>query len=133
VQAEEAAVKTALRGNTAPLAALLRDENAHWLKPETRELVDQFMTGARDPKTGRRKGKDGRPKMTMAARLAANPIHQAAGDARLIQQELRKLYPEQKVAIVRKFTRAFVAERAGITVEKLNGYLARARHSPQRI
>jgi hypothetical protein len=92
----------------------------------------EFMTGARNPKTGRRKAR-GRPPMTVDAKLAANPMHRAGRDALLVIADLRRLYPEVPSAEVRTRVIRIFAEWAGITDEALRHYLDRSRNDPHRL
>jgi hypothetical protein len=54
--AEKDAVEAAQRGDLAALIKILRGPHRDWLQPETVELMIEFMTGKRNPQTGRRRG-----------------------------------------------------------------------------
>jgi hypothetical protein len=131
--AERTAVEAALRGEPLPLGELLRSENQEWLEPETRELMIEFITGERNPRTGKRKGEPGARKMTADERWEASPIHRAAGEVRLLKRQFRRLYPSQSSAAVRERSVQIAAGRAGITPESLRAHLNRSRNAPHRI
>jgi hypothetical protein len=130
---EDAAIKAALHGDIAPLAALLLSEDECWMEPSTRELMAEFMTGDRNPQTGRRKAGRGRPKMTREERLKINPIHRAADEVAVLRQRLRQLYPMQSVTTVRKRAIDLAAKRTGVASEKLRRHLRRAKNDRRRI
>jgi hypothetical protein len=103
---EKDACEAALRGDMVPLANLLYP--AHplnsglfggpiraTLTPATWGLVVQFLTGQRNLKTGRLRGKPGAPKMSEQKRRANSPTHDAAELVPVIEAILRWLYPEQ--------------------------------------
>jgi hypothetical protein len=129
VFAEKAAVEVAKRGHLAALVELLRGEHRDWLQPDTVELMIEFMTGKRNPQTGRRKGerKVGASKMTQEERLAHNPIHGAAIEFGVIRNLLKRLYPAEPPRKISKRARELAAKRAGVTVEQLYGYHRRPR------
>jgi hypothetical protein len=126
---EKAAVKAAERGDLTVLIEILRGPHRDWLQPDTVELVIEFMTGARNPQTGRRKGEGhvGASRMTREQREAKNPIHGAAIEFDAIRKLLERLYPAEPQRKVRKRARELAAERAGVTDGQLYDYLRRAR------
>jgi hypothetical protein len=123
---EKAALEAAKRGELAGLVDLLLGPHRDWLQPETIELVIEFMTGKRNPQTGRRKGegKVGASKMTHEQRLAKNPIHAAAIEFDAIQELLERLYP---VEPVRDRAIVLAAARGHVDPEQLRTYLNRPR------
>ena len=125
-KAERDAVEAAERGDTAPLAALLRGENLDWLSSETRELIARLMAGKPEP--GR-----GRPKMPPAERFAGNPIHAAAAEVQILQRDLQKFYPDRAAPAVRARALELAARRSGVDEEQLRTYCRRSRSSPQRL
>jgi hypothetical protein len=128
--AEEGAVEAAYRGDIVPLTELLRDPHRNWLLPSTVELVVEFMTGKRNPQTGKPKGAVGRRKMTSEQRLAVTPIHRAAFDFRAIQGVLREHYPSERV---RERALELAAGRAKVEPENLRRYLGRSRRDRRRL
>ena len=125
-KAERDAVEAAERGDTAPLAALLRGENIDWLSSETRELIARLMAGKPEPKVGR-------PKMSVAERLKSSQVHVAAIEAQVIRHGLQELYPEQAISTVRARALELAAERTGVDPEKLRQHLNRARSDRHRL
>jgi hypothetical protein len=128
---EEAAIKAALDGDIAPLAALLLSEDECWMEPSTRQLMAEFMTGARNPKTG--KAGPGRPKMTPEERRKINPIHRAADEVAVLQHRLHELYPTQKVTSVRERAIDLAVKRTGVPSGRLRQHLRRAKNDRRRI
>jgi hypothetical protein len=136
--AEKDAVKAALRGDVAPLAKLLLDENWQRLQPETRKVMSEIMLGKRRRKLmsevmlGKRQstGRSGRPEMTSEERMAANPIHRAEANADVLKSRLRKLYPGIARAAVRERAMEIVAKRTGVSLEALRRQLNRSRKDP---
>jgi len=126
---EKAAVDDARRGELAALVELLRGEHRDWLQPETVELVVEFMTGVRNPQTGRRKGegKVGRTKMTQEEKEARNPLFNAAAEFGAIKQLLKEHYPSEPSSEIRKRAFELAVERASVEPERLGDYLKRAR------
>jgi hypothetical protein len=126
---EKAAVDDARRGELAALVELLRGEHRDWLQPETVELVVEFMTGVRNPQTGRRKGegKVGRTKMTQEEKEAKNPLHNAAAEFRIIKRLLREHYPSEPYSEIRERALELAAQRASVEPERLDDYFKRAR------
>jgi hypothetical protein len=125
---EEAAIKAALHGDIAPLS-----EDECWMEPSTRKLMAEFMTGDRNPQTGRRKAGRGRPKMTREERWKINPIHRAADEVAVLRQQLRQLYPMQSVTTVRERAIDLAAKRTGVASEKLRRHLRRPKNDRRRI
>jgi len=123
--AEKAACEAARRGDLAPLVAILRSEGG--LHPDTIELVIEFMTGARNPQTGKPRGERGKRRMTTEQREAKNPIHGAAIEFAAIEGLLKQHYPAQSKAAIRERAMDIAAKRAEVTSEKLRGYLNRPR------
>jgi DNA-binding phage protein len=126
--AEKDAVKAALRGDVAPLAKLLLDENWQRLQPETRKVMSEIMLGKRQST-----GRSGRPEMTSEERMAANPIHRAEANADVLKSRLRKLYPGIARAAVRERAMEIVAKRTGVSLEALRRQLNRSRKDLHRI
>jgi hypothetical protein len=126
---EEAAVEAAKRGELVALVDLLRGPHRDWLHPETVELVIEFMTGVRNPQTGRRKGegKIGRSKMTQEEKEARNPLFNAEAEFGVIRQFLREHYPSEPYSEIRKRAFELAVERASVEPERLGDYLKRAR------
>jgi hypothetical protein len=124
--AEATAVKAALRGDVAPLARLLLDENWQWLQPETRKLMSEILLGKRIRSVGH-------PKMTAEERRATNPIHRAADEANILKSRLQKLYPGIARAAVRERAMEIVAKRTGVSLEALRRQLRRSSKDPHRI
>jgi hypothetical protein len=126
---ENAAVEAAKRGDLVALIELLRGPHLDWLQPETVELVIEFMTGKRNPQTGRRRGegKVGASEMTPEEKAAKNPLRSAAAEFDLIRGLLRKLYPAESRRAIRKHAFELAAERASVKPERLDNYLNRAR------
>lgn len=137
--AEKSAVAVAYRGDIVPLTELLRDPHRNWLLPNTVELVVEFMTGKRNPQTGRPKGKPkgkgavGRRKMTSEQRLAANPIHRAAFEATVLKQELRQRYRSQKAAEVRERALELAAKRNNVELGRLRRHLKLSKNDRRRL
>jgi hypothetical protein len=129
LKTEEAAVEAAKRGKLVALVELLRGEHRDWLQPETVELVVEFMTGVRNPQTGRRKGegKVGRTKMAQEEKEARNPLFNAAAEFGAIKQLLREHYPSEPYSERRKRAFELAVERASVEPERLHNYLGRAR------
>jgi hypothetical protein len=124
---EEAAVEAARRGELVALVDLLRGPHRDWLQPETVELVVEFMTGVRNPQTGRRKGGGaGRSKMTPEER-EAKPKRIAAAEFDTIKRLLREHYPSEPSSEIRKRAFELAVERASVEPERLGDYLKRAR------
>jgi hypothetical protein len=121
--AETDAVKAALRGDVAPLAKLLLDENWQWLDPDTRKVMSEAMLGK----------SAGRPKMTSEKRAATTPIHRAEYEALILQSRLPKVYPEIPRAAVRERAKEIAAKRTGVPLEALRRQLNRSSKDPHRI
>lgn len=126
---ERDAIEAAKRGELAALLELLRGPHRDQLQPETVELVVEFMTGVRNPQTGRRKGegKVGRSKMTQEEKEAENPLHNAAAEFRIIKRLLREHYPSEPYSEIRERALELAAQRASVEPERLDDYLKRAR------
>jgi hypothetical protein len=126
---EKAAVEAAKRGDLVALVNLLRGPHRDWLQPETVELVIEFMTGERNPRTGRRKGERqvGASKMTTEEKAAKNPLLNAAAEFNVIKRLLREHYPSEPYSEIRKRALKLAAERASIEPERLGDYIRRAR------
>jgi ribosomal protein L29 len=125
---EEVAVDAAQRGELAALIELLRGPHRDWLQPDTVELMIEFMTGKRNPQTGRRRGEGaGRSKMTPEEKEAKNPLRNAAAEFDTIKRLLRKHYPSERYSKIRERALELAAERASVEPEQLENYLGRAR------
>jgi hypothetical protein len=127
---ERDAVEAAKRGELVALVGLVRGPYRDQLQPETVELMIEFMTGVRNPQTGRRKGerKVGRGRMTEEEREARNPLYNAAAEFRVIKRLLREhYYPSEPYSEIRKRALELAAERANVEPERLDDYLGRAR------
>jgi hypothetical protein len=144
---ERDAVAAAERGDIGPLADLLRPEhplNEHPLfggnpirshfSAMTWTLVADFLTGERNPRTGRLKGKPGRSKMTAEERRAMNPVHDAADMVPVIADILLLHYPEQTPAQIRDRALSIAAGMKGVkSAETVNFHLNRAKNDRRRI
>ena len=131
---EEGAVAAALRGDTEPLAELLRprvnppefelpDEvnpAIKTLSPATWSIIADLVTGKLNPRTGRGKGQPGRPRMSREERRARNPIHDAADEFLVIKSILRHHYPRQSVAQINLRAEKIAQDRARIATSVLN-------------
>jgi hypothetical protein len=123
--AEKDLVKAALRGDVAPLAKLLLDENWQWLQPETRKVMSEVMLGKRL--------RVGRPAMTSEERAATTPIHRAEYEALILKSRLPKLYPGIPRAAVRERAMEIAVKRTGVSLEALRRQLNRSRKDSHRI
>jgi hypothetical protein len=144
---ERDAVAAAERGEIRPLADLLRPEhpfNEHplfggdpirsKLSATTWTLVADFLTGERNPRTGRLKGKPGRPKMTAEERRAMNPVHDAADMVPEIADILRRFYPEQTPAQIHGRALSIAAGMKRVkSAETVKLHLNRAKNDRRRI
>jgi hypothetical protein len=98
---EQAAVEQALRGDLKSLGFLLRvrlgleGDLRIDLSPETCHLILDFFWGRRSHKSGRPKGKKGRPKMSPAERRKRTRTHDAADFVPVIEYVLRHAYFER--------------------------------------
>jgi hypothetical protein len=133
---EQDAVAAAERGEIGPLADLLRPEHPMNMYPlfggnpirshfsaTTWTLVADLLTGERNPRTGRLKGKPGRPKMTAEERRAPH-----------IADILRELYPEQTPAQIHDRALSIAAGMRGVkSAETVKFHLNRARNDRRRI
>jgi hypothetical protein len=100
---EEQAIEAAMRGNTDKLVDLIKAERLeleatpdHALKltPATLRLVEEFISGKRNLKTGKEKGKPGRAKMSRDERANRTPTHNAAKYyVPAAERVLRREYP----------------------------------------
>ena len=140
----QAAVETAERGGgVADLAALLRSDyplnkgpyNIRGaLTPAILDLMSDFLTGARNPRTGKPKGQRGAPKKSEEERREQNPVHDAADEFPIIRSFVKRLWPEQKEADVRERASTFAAARNGVKdVETLSTHLNRPKNDRRRI
>jgi hypothetical protein len=102
------------------------------MEPSTRKLMAEFMTGDRNPQTGRKAGR-GRPKMTREERRKINPIHRAADEVAVLRQRLHQLYPMQSAITVRKRAIDLAAKRTGAALETLRRHLRRPKNDRRRI
>jgi hypothetical protein len=94
---EEQAVEAAMRGKLDKLANLI--ESGVPVAPATRRLAAEFLSGRRNPKTGKPKGVSGRAKMSKDERAARTPTHNAAkyyvpAVERVLRREYSGLTPE---------------------------------------
>jgi hypothetical protein len=121
--AETDAVNAGLRGDVAPLAKLLLDENWQWLDPETRKVMSEAMLGK----------SAGRPKMTSEKRATTTPIHRAEDEALTLKSRLPEFYPGIPRAAVRERAMEIAAKRTGVPLEALRRQLNRSRKDPHRI
>jgi hypothetical protein len=130
---EREAVAAFKRGNVKPLAALLRPDHPmnkypikgrtliSTLAPSTWQLISDLLAG-------RRKGKRGRPRKTEEERRAINPVHDATDAVVVIEQILRKHYPEQDKQQIRDRALQIVEHRSGISQNTLAARLKRSKH-----
>jgi len=110
-KAERAAVAAFHRGDRKPLQALVWSSYySGWLDPSAHALL------------GKRK-----------KRIRKHPNHDAAREAGVIRQFLRRLYPQVRPAEVRARAIAIAAERAHVDVASLRQYLNRPRGDPHRL
>jgi hypothetical protein len=91
---ERKAVSAAQRGEPERLGDLVR-LGRPLVTSDARRLAIELITGERNPRTGRRKGERGRPKMSRNERRAKNPAHDAAGEFPMIREILRRHYSKQ--------------------------------------
>jgi hypothetical protein len=125
---ERDAIEAAKRGELAALLELLRGPHRDQLQPETVEFMIEFMTGKRNPGTGRRRGGGaGRSKMRSEEKEAKNPLHNAAAEFDTIKRLLREHYPAKLYSEIRKRALELAAKRAGKEAQQLEVYLGRAR------
>jgi hypothetical protein len=131
---EKGAVEAARRGDMEPLANLLRplvsppefeipDEvnpKIKYLSPATWSIIADFLTGALNPRTGRVKGRPGRPKLSEEERRAKNRVHDAADEFAVIRDMLRYLYPERCSAEINLSAEYIAQDRARIKTSVLN-------------
>jgi hypothetical protein len=129
---ECAAVEAARRGDVKPLANLLRPVCGMGLAPdkvspeierfslETWTLIADFLTGERNPKTGRMRGEPGRPKMSTEERRARNRAHDAIDEIPVIRAILRRLYPEQDANQINDRAEEIAQRRKNIAVSLQN-------------
>jgi len=120
---EQAAFEEALRGRLGKVRDLLRPprtQSGIYLTPthtvtlssDNWDLIIEFLEGKRSLKSGKEKGKRGRPKMSLNERRAAARTHNAADFVPIIIKILCRMFPDQPVEDIRN--RAFVfAERIG--------------------
>jgi hypothetical protein len=141
---EEGAVAAALRGDTEPLAELLRprvnppefkipdavNSAIKTLSPATWSIIADLLTGKLNPRTGRGKGQPGRPRMSREERRARNPVHDAADEFLVIKSILRHQYPRQSVAQINLRAEKIAQDRARIATSVLNlrGRTRKTRH-----
>ena len=141
---EEGAVAAALRGDTKPLAELLRPRVSppefelpdevnpaiKTLSPATWSIIADLVTGKLNPRTGRGKGQPGRPRMSREERRARNPVHDAADEFLVIKSILRHHYPRQSVAQINLRAEKIAQDRARIATSVLNlrGRTRKTRH-----
>jgi len=112
------AIERAKRGDLGPLADLVRD-GALTLTPEARFLVFEFLARERNLRTGRPRGRAGRPKMSETARRARNRVHDAADEFDVIRTILRRLYPEKDDRQVNTRAEEIAKDRAKIATSIL--------------
>ena len=145
---ERAAMLAAFRGDTKPLADLVRpvwelellDDASRPRNPAptttyrlsvlTWTLISQLLAGERNVRTGRRRGEPGRPRMSRADRRARNPAHGAAAEVPAIRAVLRRLYPERSISEVNERADEVARLRAGTqtSVTILRRRSRRGRH-----
>jgi hypothetical protein len=140
---EHAAVAAALRGDTKPLADMVRpiphgglipdDVNpmVKRLSVDAWALIAQLLAGERNLRTGRLKGQPGRPRMSRADRRARNPAHAAVAEVPAIRAILRRLYPERSTGEVSVRADEVARLRAG-TVASVTILRRRARRGRHR-
>jgi hypothetical protein len=130
---EQWTVEEAMRGNCKPLADLLRSDTKN-LSSATLTLVAEFLSGERNLRTGRLKGKSGRPPMSTAERRAAFPIHTAVREFPLIKAILTASYPDQTRVAIHRRAAAIAAKRNGIAnPETVQTHLDRPKSDRRRI
>jgi hypothetical protein len=148
-EGERAAVAAALRGDIQPLVDLIAPEPdpdglfanppcympgevnpmVATLSPATWNLICEFLTGQRNPRTGRCKGERGRPKMTAEARRKQTPTHDAADEFLVIRDILRRLYPEQSAGDIRDRAEEIAKKRTKTRIASLQNYRKRGKAS----
>jgi hypothetical protein len=125
---EKGAVEAAHRGDIEPLANLLRplvsppefeipdavNPNIKYLSPATWSIIADFLTGALNPRTGRVRGRPGRPKLSEEERRAKNRVHDAADEFAVIRDILRYVYPERSSAEINLRAEEIAQDRARI-------------------
>jgi hypothetical protein len=113
---EAVAAEAAECGDLEPLANLLRplggmlefgipDEvnpAIEKLSPETWMIIVQFLTGQRNLKTGKLKGKRGPRKKKEEERRRDNPVHNAADFVPAVTAILQRLYPTKGKAEIKR-------------------------------
>ena len=140
VEGELAACNAAKCGNPEPLVFLLQRYfglvegfgTVERLSPETCRLVIEFVSGERNPKTGKKKGELGRRKMSPDERRNRWPTHGAAELFPIIQEILRSAYPGVKTKDVRQRAIEFAAKKR-VPRERLQKHLARSLSDRRRL
>ena len=142
---EREAVAAALRGDVEPLADLIRPVCHHpfdvdevnpairTLSPATWDLIAEFATGRRNPKTGKPRGAPGAPKKSEEERRGITHVHDAADEVPVIVAILTRHYPDEKAEAVAGRAREIAAKRHRISVETLIKYLGRPREDRRRV
>jgi hypothetical protein len=144
-QDERAAVEAALRGDLEPLANSLRpfagilgfpDEVNPAIKklsPETWLIIAQFLTGARNLKTGKLKGERGPREKSEDDRRRGNPVHDAADLVPVVTAILRRLYPTKGRLEVKRRAIEVAARLRGAQTAPLKKHLSRGRDDRRRV
>jgi hypothetical protein len=120
---QQAAFKEALRGKLVKMTDLLRPPRTQsgiymtpthtvTLSSDNWDLIIEFLEGKRSFKSGKEKGRRGRPKMSPNERRAATPTHDAADFVPIIIKILCRMFPDQPAKNIRNRALIF-AERIG--------------------
>jgi hypothetical protein len=140
------AVEAAMCGDVEPLAMLLRPFSGELLglpdevnpaikrlSPDAWEIIVQFLTGERNPKTGKLRGERGPRKKSAEERRAESPVHGAAAEVDTIRAILRRSYPDQHNSQIRDRAIEIAAQRNGVEASTLAKYLRRPRKDRRRL
>jgi hypothetical protein len=138
---EAAAVEAALRGDANPLANyLLRPVPGMGFVPdevnpaieklslETWTLIADLLTGARNLKTGKRKGERGPRRRSKEERRKINPVHDAADHVPAVATILARLYPDKGRSELNKRAIEIAARLKRADAKVLKWHLNRGRY-----